>query len=228
MPVITSSYHEIRARMLPGDVVAFSGKNNFSDVIKWATGATVSHVGIVYSVETGADLQTGEVAVHIMESTFLHRDHTTGKSSGGVLRNRLCHHIESYEGHIWWLPLSAAAREKLDLGRLSQFLAEQQGKEYDVTQAVCSALDAMDDAPVVGAATHNAENFTRFFCSELATAALEAGGVIGRINASEVTPIDLCSFSLFAEEYHLLKGGAGSVEIEGFNSRCPERFGERA
>ncbi|WP_082407664.1 hypothetical protein [Verrucomicrobium spinosum] len=98
MPVITSSYHEIRARMLPGDVVAFSGKNNFSDVIKWATGATVSHVGIVCSVETEADLTTGSLAVHIMESTFLHRDHITGKSSGGVLRNRLCHHIESYEG----------------------------------------------------------------------------------------------------------------------------------
>lgn len=226
MPVITSAYKEVRARMLPGDVVAFSGKNNFSDVIKWATGATVSHVGIVCSVETEADLATGEVAVHIMESTFLHRDHTTGTSSGGVLRNRLCHHIERYEGHIWWLPLSAAAREKLDLERLRQFLVDQQGKEYDVAQAVCSALDAMDDAPVLGAATRNAENFARFFCSELAAAALEAGGVIGRINASEVTPIDLCSFSVFAEEYHLLKGGSGSEEIEGFNSRCPERFGE--
>jgi hypothetical protein len=222
MPLITSSYHEIRARMLPGDVVAFSGKNNFSDVIKWATGATVSHVGIVCSVETGS----GDVAVHIMESTFLHRDHTTGKSSGGVLRNRLCHHIESYEGHIWWLPLSADARERLDLERLARFLMAHQGKGYDVAQAVCSALDALDDTPMLGAATRNEEDFARFFCSELAAAALEAGGVIGKINASEVTPIDLCSFSLFAEEYHLLKGGSGSVEIEGFNSRCPERFGE--
>ncbi|WP_038172765.1 hypothetical protein [Verrucomicrobium sp. BvORR106] len=226
MPLITSSYHEIRPRMLPGDVVAFSGKNNFSDVIKWATGATVSHVGIVYSIapdEEGAD---GAVAVHIMESTFLHRDVKTGQSSGGVLRNRLCHHVEHYEGHIWWLPLSAAARARLDAGRLTQFLLDQQGKEYDVAQAVGSALDVLDGVPLVGAATYNEENFTRFFCSELATAALEAGGVIGRINASEVTPIDLCTFSLFAEEYHLLKGGAGSIEIEGYNSRSPERFGE--
>lgn len=212
--------------MLPGDVVAFSGKNNFSDVIKWATGATVSHVGIVCSVETEADLTTGSLAVHIMESTFLHRDHITGKSSGGVLRNRLCHHIESYEGHIWWLPLSASAREKLDLEQLTRFLMAHQGRGYDVAQAVCSALDALDGSPVLGAATRNEEDFTRFFCSELAAAALEAGGVIGKINASEVTPIDLCSFNLFAEEYHLLKGGSGSVEIEGFNSRCPERFGE--
>lgn len=212
--------------MLPGDIVAFSGKNNFSDVIKWATGASVSHVGIVFaSTPVVEEDGTEGLVVDIMESTFLHHDPESGKNVGGVLRNRLCHHLESYEGHIWWLPLGVEARARLNLELFARFLLDHRGKEYDVTQAVRSALDLMDDTPVLGAATRNGEDFLRFFCSELATAALEAGGVIRDVNASEVTPIDLCSFRLFAEDYHLLKGGV--VEIDGYNSRSPEKFGKK-
>lgn len=40
-------YKNVRDQMQPGDVIAFSGKGNFSDIIKWATRANVSHTGII-------------------------------------------------------------------------------------------------------------------------------------------------------------------------------------
>jgi len=91
-------------------------------------------------------------------------------------------------------------------------------------QAVKSALDALDNVSIIGNATHNVEDFSRFFCSELVTSGLEAAGAISTINASEVTPIDLCSFSLFESDYSQLKGN--KKEIRGFNSLNPTGWGE--
>jgi hypothetical protein len=218
MPVVQSQYHEVREKILPGDVVAFSGLNNFSDVIKWATAATVSHVGIVYQTSVILDDQGQKnLVVDLMESTFLHRDPESGRSTGGVQRTRLCGHLESYHGHVWWLPLSGEARRELNVERLVRFLNEQNGKAYDVPQAVRSALDHLDGLPLLGGVTRNEEDFSRFFCSELVTAALEAGGVLPCINASEVTPIDLCTFRLYDDNYYLLKGDV--LEIGGYNSK---------
>jgi hypothetical protein len=91
-------------------------------------------------------------------------------------------------------------------------------------QAIKSALDALDKVPLVGNLTHNAEDFSRFFCSELVAAALEAAGAISHINASEVTPIDLCSFALFENDYYQLKGNR--KEIRGYNATSPTGWGE--
>jgi hypothetical protein len=66
--------------------------------------------------------------------------------------------------------------------------------------------------------------FSQFFCSELAAAGLEAGGVIKSINASEVTPIDLCKFNLYQSDYYQIKGGKRI--IGGFNTLSPEGWGE--
>ena len=128
MPVIRENYGEIRNRMQPGDVIAFSGKGNLSEVIP---------------------------------------------------------------------------------------------------QAIRSALDTLDGIPLLGrATTQNVEDFSQFFCSELVAAGLEAGGVIESINASEVTPVDLCRFNLYADEYVQFRGEEEPKEIHRFNSIDPTGWGE--
>ncbi len=48
MALMEANYQDIRAQIKPGDIIAFSGKGNFSEIIKWATKSEVSHVGVVY------------------------------------------------------------------------------------------------------------------------------------------------------------------------------------
>lgn len=207
--------------MQPGDIIAFSGKGQFSELIKWATRSSVSHIGIVFeSKVVFSDKAQPGVIVDVFESTTLHVDPATGKRVAGVQRNRMSDHVKYYDGHIWWLPLSKDARSKLNTKKFTDFLLHQDDKEYDMPQAIASGVDILDAAAI----TKNREDFSKFFCSELAAAALESAGVIRSINASEVTPADLCSFALFESTYHLLKGGKRG--INGFNSMSPEGFGE--
>ena len=63
----------------------------------------------------------------------------------------------------------------------------------------------------------NEEDFRNFFCSEFVTGVLEVSGVIPGINASVVTPIDLCRFNLYTDEYTQFKGDE-ATRIRGFNS----------
>ena len=83
----------------------------------------------------------------------------------------------------------------------------QEGKPYDMPQAVLSAIDGLPFS-------ENKEDFTKFFCSELVTAGFEAAGLFD-INCSEVTPIELCRMKLYDGCYQL-KGEP--KEIRRFNS----------
>lgn len=211
-------YQDARPQMKAGDVIAFSGKGNFSEIIKWATRAPVSHVGVILQSKllVDGDPQSG-MFNQIIESTSL-------KGFSGVTISRLSDRLDTYDGEIWWLPLSQRIRESMDVKKFYDFLIHQERKEYDMPQAVKSALDALDKLPIVGGATHNAEDLSRFFCSELVAAGLEACGAISHINASEVTPIDLCLFSLFGADYYQIKGNR--KEIRGFNTINPIGWGE--
>lgn len=211
-------YPEVRKLMKAGDIIAFSGKGNFSEIIKWATRSTVSHVGIILQSQLliGGAAQEGFFN-QIIESTSLN-------GFSGVSISRLSDRLDTYEGAIWWLPLRQETYEAMDKKKFYDFLIHQVRKPYDVPQAVKSALDAFDKVPLVGGLTHNTEDFSRFFCSELAAAGLEAAGAISRLNASEVTPIDLCSFKIYAEDYYQLKGCR--KQIFGFNQIDPVGWGE--
>jgi len=212
-----AKYSEVRNEMQPGDIVAFSGKGQFSEIIKWATRAPVSHVGIILQSKLliGDTPQQGFFN-QIIESTTLN-------GFSGVSISRLSDRVETYEGEMWWLPLSERSRKKLKTKKLYNFLLHQEKKPYDMPQAVKSALDALDNIPLLRKATHNIEDFSRFFCSELAAAGLEAGKVIKNINSSEVTPIDLCMFSLYHDDYYQIKGE--EKVIKGFNTLSPNNWG---
>ena len=69
----------------------------------------------------------------------------------------------------------------------------------------------------------NSEDYTRFFCSELVSAGLKAAGVLPQsLNASEVTPGDICRWNIYESEYYLLKGEY--KEISGYNSLEPVNY----
>ena len=69
----------------------------------------------------------------------------------------------------------------------------------------------------------NEEDLENFFCSELVAAGLEAGRVLDTINASEVTPIDLCRFNIYQDEYFQFRGEE-LTRIRGFNSMDSTRW----
>lgn len=211
-------YEEARKQMKAGDVIAFSGKGDFSEIIKWATRSNVSHVGVILQSKLliGDKVQDG-MFNQVIESTTLN-------CFSGVIISRLSDRLDTYDGEIWWLPIKKDIDDKMDKKKFYDFLIHQQRKEYDLPQAIKSALDALDRVPIIGRATHNQEDFSRFFCSELVAAALEVAGAIKDVNASEVTPIDLCTFALYEDDYYQLKGD--HKEIRGYNSTDPTGWGQ--
>jgi hypothetical protein len=105
-------------------------------------------------------------------------------------------------------------------------MVEQDGKPYDVWQLFGSAVDALDDHPVFGGITYNQEDFDSWFCSELIAEGLKTAGVISGVNASEVTPVDICRFNIFKKRYVQFKG-KGKM-IRGFNSLTADNWGQIA
>ena len=174
-------YNSVRSHLRAGDVIAFGGKGFFSSVIKVATNHPCSHVGIVFT--TVPSPKSGEQLNLIIESTSL----DGGKA--GVQVSRLSERITNYNGNVWWLPLSDNTRAKLDEDKFFDFLIKQKGKAYDLPQAIGSAEDLV---------ICNKEDFSKLFCSELVIAALEKGGVLEDVNASEYTPGDVCMENLYA------------------------------
>lgn len=213
MPLIQREYREIRDRIQPGDVIAFSGKKAFSEIIKRVTASNVSHVGVVIETKLEMDgAPHGRLFKQVAEAT-----------ESGVKFTKLSDIVENYTGELWWLPLNRECRERLrtNAQNFFDFLIDSRGTPYDSLAALIRAwADGFDSLGI----TKNEEDFGAFFCSELAAGALERGGVIREVNASEVTPIDLCRFNIYADEYVQFKGDP--TEIKRFNSVPPTGWGQ--
>lgn len=216
------SYQDARKRMKPGDVIAFSGKGHFSEIIKWATFSSVSHVGVILQSQLRED-DTDRFFNQIIESTSLN-------GFSGVMASRFSDRLSAYEGDIWWLPLATDMRKDKSMHkRFFDFLFRQaeDAIPYDMPQAVKSAIDALDDLPFgKHGPMYNGEDFSRFFCSELVAAGLEAAEVVTTVNASEVTPADLCSWNIYEDDYYLLKSDDDSdaKNIKNFNKVDPSNW----
>ncbi len=195
-------YHEARPQMKPGDVIAFGGKGYFSEIIKFSTFSDVSHVGVILQTRVTDDV-TGRFFNQVIESASIN-------DFNGVNISRFSDRLETYDGEIWWLPLNDEIREtKFNQTAFFDFLFDKAEKrvKYDLPQAIRSALDALDNLPFgIHGPGHNREDFSKFFCSELVAAGLEKAGSIGEVNTSEVTPIDLCRWSIYKDQYYQLKG----------------------
>ncbi len=195
---------KLRDQMQPGDIIAFGGKTQFSQVIKWFTGSPVSHVAILLKTRR-LEAKTDKYYNQIIESTV--KD-----DKSGVIVSKLSRAVKQYSGEMWWLPLSNTVREKLDLDKYFDWLEKQEGKKYDMGQLIPCALDFL------GPLTKTQEDYEKLFCSELIVGALKAGGAIPKkVNASEVTPKDLMSWNIYATTYIQLKGAR--TEISELNSK---------
>lgn len=176
-----TQYKNIRDFMLPADLIAFGGRGRSSRIIKRFTRSDVSHVGLVRHVQIVAD-NTSRYFNEIVEST------TLLDGVAGVTTSRLSHRVERYDGQIWWLPMSRAARSLFNATSYWNWLYAQDGKEYDMPQALRSGFDFLER---IGVGV-NKEDFGKLFCSELGSGALRASGVVKIANCSEETPIQLC------------------------------------
>lgn len=215
MPVQQKFYDEARDDMKPGDVIAFGGKGHFSEIIKFSTFSDVSHVGVILQTKVVED-NTGRFFNQIIESTSLN-------GFNGVNISRFSDRLATYEGELWWLPLRDEVRNRMDTKKFYEFLFNQAKlrKPYDMPQAIKSALDAMDQLPFgTHGPSYNSEDFSKFFCSELVAAGLEAGNAIDTVNASEVTPIDLCRWNIYKDTYYQLKGDKNK-KISRYNTASP-------
>ena len=183
--ILQKRYNEIRGEIKPGDVFAFSGKGKFSDLIKWGTSSVVSHVGVV--IQNIVDFN------QIIEAATIN-------GFSGVSINFVHERLMSYDGGVWWLPLHAKTRERLDISRFQDFLLKQVGKDYDLPQAITAGIDTFDDFGL-----KNIENFDKLFCSEIVAGAFKVCGIVS-LNASETTPIDLCELDIYTENCYQLKG----------------------
>ncbi|MES0488833.1 MAG: hypothetical protein ABUK01_02505 [Leptospirales bacterium] len=219
MSVSKLSYQEARKRMQPGDVIAFGGNSHISEIIKFATFSDVSHVATVIQTKIPDD-DSGRFFNQIIEATG---------HGGGVKIERFSDAMEAAHGDIWWLPLKKEIRENsFDQSKFFNFLFNQAKlrKPYDLSQAIKSAIDIIDTLPFgLHGPGHNREDFSKFFCSELVAAGLEASGAVGNMNASEVTPIELCRWSIYEKEYYQLKGSPEN-KIKRYNSLAPELWNE--
>lgn len=148
-------------------------------------------------------------------------------NSEGVGISRLSDVLSCYDGELWWLPLRQdIRRQSFDTKAFFDFLFKQDKKLYDTPQAVKSAVDLLDNLPFdIRGPSNNREDFSKFFCSELVAAGLEKAGVTGDINASEVTPVDLCRWNIYESDYYQMKGEAGK-KISRFNTLSPENWGK--
>ena len=155
-------------------------------------------------------MQPGDV----IESTGCH----------GVGVSKFSDRLKDYVGELWWLSLAPQIRQQsFDSSKFFNFLFDQakQRKAYDVPQAVMSAVDVLDSLPLDRQGlSYNHEDFNRFFCSELVATGLEKAGAVDSINASEVTPIELCRWNIYADNYYQLKGES-SKRISRFNTASP-------
>jgi len=205
--------------MQPGDVIAFGGKGNFSDIIKFATRADVSHVGVILQTSMKGASGSGFFN-QIIESTSL-------GNFNGVQVSRFSDRLKAYEGELWWLPLhKETRRKKFNQKKFYDFLFHQARKRklYDMGQAIKSAMDVGDKLPFgLKGPGYAKEDFDKFFCSELVAAGLEEAGTVPSINSSEVTPIDLCRWNIYSSTYYRLKGNA-KKSISRHNSIDPKNW----
>jgi hypothetical protein len=210
MPLQSLKVQDIISIVQPGDILAFSGKGNIiSDLVRFATGSIVSHVGMILNSQLGTDQPK------IIESTSL-------GGFSGVTVTDLIMRCTYYPGLIWYLPLNADLQKKVDSKKLDYWLLQQKGKQYDTWGAVESALLQWEESdywhklvsywPAIASKSDSKTPVPHWFCSELASAALQQVGILPpSLNPDLVRPTDLVSMQIYSGTCYQLKGNATPI-----------------
>ena len=192
-PTLFPEYERHRGAMKFGDVIAFSGRGGSSEIIKqlsvWKGGREISHVGMVYP--------SPDSSVLILESTTLVDlpDAVDRSIHKGVQLHWLSKRLSNYDGEAWWVPLKTPfdAIASLEVYSWCRRCHEKKIK-YDTIQALGAGLDFWDSI------FENERDYSKLFCSEMVSRALQLGRKIGRgVNPSEVMPFEVVSFPCLVE-----------------------------
>lgn len=249
MPVKRKKYEEIKACMKPGDVIAFSSNGLFSTGIKLVTSSHVSHVGIVVpseclegadpddiviaeATENGVEFRSLDSRVRDPDVETLWWLKLTPDHRCRLEQNSdaFCRFLRTYEGRPYdvlqaanlgitcFEPVLNEVNPNLD-NRLRNLVDSFENIKEWVSQLWQRSSQGDPSPP------NTEKDAEIFFCSELAIAALTEGRVISGIEPSKVTPIDMCRFNLYEEEYVQFKGEE-PTRIRGFNSVDPARWEE--
>jgi len=184
-----------------GNIFAFADSSVISNTITMGTNSNVSHVAVV---------------VDTIKNDFLIIEAAQFGGRSYVGATLLSHRVKQFKennGKIWELELSGISQNILSerLGDFKYFLYSQLNKDYDLFGAIGAGVDIFD-----GFGAESKENSDKLFCSELISFAFKEVGILSEgINASEVTPIDLCRFHIYEDCIQIM---GEPEDIPGFNS----------
>ncbi len=198
----------------PGDVIAFGGNDLRAKAVGFFTRSNVTHVAVTVQRRRAADAPKYDL--EIIESVF-RPDGYSGVRT--VNAEKL---ITSWHGKVWWLPLGTKQRNKVreNLEIYNDWMLRQVGKPFDFKQAAQAVVDTFYNTPFLECLTESEEDLGKLFCAELVASGLSLCGAADELNASEVTPIDLCMFNIYADYYVLIHDTDSSIreQINGFNT----------
>jgi len=193
------SYSSIRGDLKTGDIVLFSGKGAFSNIIKYGTMSTWSHVGMVLNIPE-YDFLT------IWESTTLSDidDLTSGMPRKGVQLVPLSDRVQKYSGNISIRHLKGGELPQSSVKSLMELRRSLRGKRYE--RGKMELFKAAFDGPF----GNNSEDLSSLFCSELVAEAYQALGLLSEaVPSNEYTPADFSQKKMT----HLKNGFELSEEI---------------
>jgi hypothetical protein len=192
--------------MKPGDVIAFGGLGTLSDLVKATTRSTVSHVGIIQKAKTStADALLVEATIHLDAKKQDPPEWRVAPHPCGAV-------VASYERDIWWLPLAPQLRStKFNQTAFDAFMQSINGRPFDVLGGggvlLHGKLRKLFDLDLFD----GGDDQSMLFCSELVAAALMESEMVGKLNPTDISPADVCSWAIYDSPAFRLKGLANDI-----------------
>ncbi len=212
--MIQHSYDDVKHLLDVGDVLFFGGKSNLwppnhfvsgfiSGGIELFTGSPISHAAAVISKE---DDTAQYKPVELVESTSL------AGHKAGAIRTPADWRVSTYDGRVWWAPLSEEIRHRIDEAAFVEYMLSIQGHPYDYQAVLKMTWENLAVVKGFGWMA-NKESTARVYCSEYVCAGFEASGAMGkRTNYAECSPQDLAKKRLYGNLVQL-KGDLAEIPL---------------
>lgn len=196
--MIQQSYDDVKHQLKIGDVLFFGGssalwppshfKSGFlSGGIELFSGSPISHVAAVISIE---DDTAQYKPAELVESTSLN-------GFAGAVRTPAEWRVSTYEGRVWWAPLSGEIRARMDEDAFVKFMLSIQGHPYNYEAVLAMTWESLAVVKGFGWLA-NKQDTAKVYCSEYVCAGFEASGAMGkRTNYAECSPQDLAKKRLY-------------------------------
>lgn len=175
-----------------GDIIAFSGSDYVSNIIKVATFGPIHHVGIVLEMH-------GELLLFESIGSLGGRPPCldAGEVVTGVQMHRLQDVLDFVKGQkVYHLPLRRALYPH-EVERLMYWLYSKLGTPYNMAGAERSAGLIFR----LLSSVMEQENLSSLFCSQMVAAALLDTGVFSTYNVDKFNPNALCRALYWAGKY---------------------------